>query len=231
MKYPIYKDFLSELDKCRESIKHGTFTASGEITRTATIGNHQIEIKLTAEYSPKILVDGDREGRREMRSLYSANKAEFNELLEKLKEATASVGSAIASILETLTSDQVPALVLERLKGNKIATDPAEATKDIASHQADTLADKLNNASSKMQLRIEAQSHGKEVLIVAGGGQGMFKWAEIQGTSEERGRFNNASIEDNLLFLKIFPELEEYVNGIINHLQEIQRLGWQMAQR
>ena len=230
MKYPIYKDFLSELEKCKESIKHGTFTASGEIIRTATIGNCQVEIKLRAERS-EILVDGGNLRRCEMRSLYSANKAEFNELLEKLKEATASVRSAIASILETLTSDQVPALVLERLKGNKIATDPAEATKDIASHQADTLADKLNSASSKMQLRIEAQSHGKEVLIVAGGGQGMFKWAEIQGTSEERGRFNNASIEDNLLFLKIFPELEEYVNGIINHLQEIQRLGWQMAQR
>lgn len=230
MKYPPYRDFLSELEKCQESIKHGTFTASGEITRTATIGNHQVEIKLYGAGRCEILVDGGNQRRREMRSLYSANKAEFNELLEKLKEATTSVGSAIASILETLTSDQVPALVLERLKGNKIATDPAEATKDIASHQADMLAEKIRTLPD-IQFRVEAKSHGEVVVIGIGGNQGTFEWSAIQGSSDERGRFNNCSIEDNLLFIKIFPELEEYVNGVVSHLQEIQRLGWQMAQR
>lgn len=229
MKYPRLKEFEQELKKCQERIKHGTFTVSNQITRAATIDGRQVEIRLEGRENahPVIIIDNQGwHSRAELRSFYSANKPEFCELLEQIKEAANNVGGAVGAILEALTSEQVPGLVLERLKGNKIETDPGQSTKDLALSKACELAPEENR--SELYFSLNASMYGRDLRI----DNETFSWGNIKGhRSNERMRGNNASVEDSLIFINRFSEFKEFVSTVQSHLQAITKLAREIAKK
>ena len=122
MKYMALKPWLKELDQCHDKVKDANFC---DIFRSITVDSHQLSISIRGPES-SITLDSNDIGwishiqptwKRDLTRLYNAHRQEFACLLDEIRMATDSVSEAVGKMLSAFTSDQVPDLVLRRMKG------------------------------------------------------------------------------------------------------------------
>ena len=138
MKYLALKPWLKELEKCHDKVRDASLC---DVIRSVTVDNHQVSITMRGEDS-NISLDGSvigsasggirRTWRTDFASLYNVHKEQFSILLEEIRAATDAVARAVGRMLDAFTSDQVPDLVLKRMKGEPIDSNPIGIIKMIA---------------------------------------------------------------------------------------------------
>ena len=137
MRYIALQQWLEELKSCHDKVKDTTFC---DVVRSVTVDSRMATVAMKGDQC-QITVDGhlfgsscgiSRSRKRDFTSLYNAHREQFSALLEEIRTATESVSKAVSSMLGAMTSDQVPELVMKRMRGEQVDSDPVAAIRAIA---------------------------------------------------------------------------------------------------
>ena len=103
-------------------------------TITVTIGKDKCEA----------LINGTSYWLKELRSLYTNHKEEFDAVLESITQSTEQVATATEIILATISDEAVPQAVLARMKGEQVSGEPADLIEEMTKKKLQNLYESIS---------------------------------------------------------------------------------------
>jgi len=221
-----FKEFRAEIDQCAKKVEHGTII---DIERVMTLENRKVEL-LIKPRSAVWFINGEKEqARQDLRVLYQRHKAEFKALLEDIKHTTDTVSSAVNTILEALTVDEVPGMVIDRLAGREVQTSEeliiGKAEKAMFSLLTTVKTLRPDPSTKKKFEKMEFhQAMGEKTLIVSLNFRDMaVEWGKcsVQQNFEYNPSASIPNAEEALQLLANISLIQEKVDKIVFGLKRL----------
>ena len=105
---------------------------------------------------------------RNLRSFYTHNKEEFNNLLDSITEQAKAIVEVTNTILESVTADSIPELVMDRMEGKHEAPDSPEMIRGLVTKRLGELWDIFDRKYVTEQFTIILDVAGKKLLVAQG---------------------------------------------------------------
>ena len=145
-----FTEWSTELIKLQERMKE---TALQDVEESLSVRGQYVGVILgrgrdplwngssTAE--PIVYLDGFGNQVSHLRPLYTKHKAEFDAMLESLTESVDTVMEATDKLMESMTLDQIPDAMIERMKGAQTSGEPKELVLASCRRKLETLEQTL----------------------------------------------------------------------------------------
>ncbi|MBE9512624.1 MAG: hypothetical protein IMY77_00980 [Chloroflexi bacterium] len=228
MRYMALKPWLKELEKCHDKVKDANFC---DIFRSITVDSHQLSISIQGPES-SITLDSNDIGwishiqptwRRDLNQLYNAHRQEFACLLDEIRMATDSVAEAVGKMLNVFTSDQVPDLVLRRMKGEQVDTTPVASLKMLAGEKLKELPPLLSGGTFE-SYEINLPVAGQTLELAYKHGKVSITWGQLSigdGYNSDFSIHLN-DLEQCLLLVRNFEAIKAKVIAFSDSLEGVQ---------
>lgn len=227
MRYLALKPWLKELDKCHDRVRDAAFC---DIFRSITVDSHQVSVSIQARES-NICLDSNAIGwtshiqptwRRKLTQLYNAHKQEFACLLDEMRMATDSVSEAVGKMLDALTSDSIPDLVLRRMKGEQVDTSPVASLKMLASEKLKELPPLLSESPFE-SYEIHLAVAGQPLELEYRHGKVSIAWGKLSISDSYRSDFSIRldDAEQCLLLVRKFEIIKAKVIAFCESLEAV----------
>ena len=125
-----FTEWLEELGGLQKKLTD--VHALSDVKETITLDGKVITINLGKEYNAEVSDFAYPIQPRQLRSLYTNNKDDFDALLESLKQGTEAVVEATDTILSAISEEAVPGAVIARMKGEQVSGDSPDLVKEMA---------------------------------------------------------------------------------------------------
>jgi hypothetical protein len=195
-----------------------------EISETMNVNDHSYTITLAKQLTCEI--DGTDLPIRLLRTEYTNAKEEFDDLLEAITKTADTVAHATATIMDAMTENQIPGLVMRRLKGEHIEANGVEMVKESAQKVANAICVLIRErtAWAFQDFSIELKSVAdRDLTVRLMSGSASFSWGKDIPISYD-------NIPEDLFFIANAKLIEERVcefgkaleplRGIINTYRE-----------
>ena len=227
MKYMALKPWLKELGKCHDRVKDANFC---DIFRSITVDSHQLSISIRGPES-SITIDSNDIGwishiqpnwKRDLTQLYNAHRQEFACLLDEIRMATDSVSEAVGKMLSAFTSDQVPDLVLRRMKGEQVDTTPVASLKMLAGEKLKELPPLLSGGAFE-GYEIHLAVAGQTLELEYKHGKVSITWGQLSISNSYQPDFSTCldDAEQCLLLVKNFEIIKAKVTAFSDSLEAV----------
>jgi len=213
MKYPSFKQWEKELTDCQTKLKDSIIL----VTKSVTIANCSYVFTIGKGTLRIAEEDGGSVWVREIRPIYNHHKAEFNDFLNnEIKPATEKVYSATNEILNVITSDKIPEVLLKRMLGEDVETDGATMVRELTTENLKKLVSAMGKLPENLR-NIEVELKTGEALQLSWGGRhGYIMWGDIAIRSNDFATVLNIEhcLKFNSNFELIKKRLIEFCNAV-----------------
>ena len=220
-----FSEWLKKLEEQHRKVSRLSLV---DITETVTASNKVISITLGKELL--VEVNGETTGSRFLRALYTNNKDEFTSLLESLTKRADEVSEAIDNLLEVITEEAIPEVVVARMKGEKVSGDPVEILESMCKKRFEQLRSILEKGTGNFaSYQIGLRPVGIHLIHLAFDGASVnVGWGDLAIRRTILGAHSSswtANKEQCLQFIGNFETIKERIEEFVKHLKEIRKLA------
>lgn len=188
-----------------------------EISEVMFLDGSSIVVSIGKKYCAEI--DSKEFGVRNLRGFYTAHKDEFGNLLESITEQTNVVAEVTNTLLEAVTADSMPEIIMDRLQG-KQEQDSVEMVRELTGKRLLELWHIWDRRYVTNQFVIELGVAGKDLQLNQNGYIG---WGKL--VTYGKAPPNVDDVEECLFFLSQFDIIKAKVEQVADALM---RLGKQL---
>ncbi len=159
----------------------------------------------------------------ELSPIYTKHKQEMDDLLDSLTDQVESILSNGGSILDGITADEVPEIVLKRMMGEQDNADPHEMIKAKCEKLLNDLDKNVIGSRLKFcDIQIELSPVGDNTLSLWFGNKRQITW---EGLSFLNGAMiGGDDIGVCLKFMQFYPEIKAKIKEFLAAMEPIRRL-------
>lgn len=159
---------------------------------------------------------------RNLSPIYTKHKQEMDDLLDSLTDQVECILSNGGAILDGITADKVPEIVLKRMMGEQVSADPhemikAKCEKLLNDLDKNVIGSRLNFIQD---IRISLRVNNAD-LFLSFGPHRQIIW---KNTSILRGIVTTGSTGDCLKFMQFYPEIKAKIKEFLTAMEPIRRL-------
>ena len=157
-------------------------------------------------------------------SIYTKHKQEMDDLLDSLTDQVESILSNGGAILDGITADEVPEIVLKRMMGEQVSADPHEMIKAKCEKLLNDLDKNVIGSRLKFtrDIQIELSPVGDNTLSLWFGNRRQITW---EGLSFLNGAMTGGDdIGVCLKFMQFYPEIKAKIKEFLNTMEPVRRL-------
>lgn len=209
-----FSEWVNKLD---EQHKKVSGIPLAEIAEAMSVDGSSIVVSVGKKYGVEI--DGNSPNIRYLRPFYTNHKDEFANLLESITEQVRVVAEATDVIMEAVTYDSVPELVMDRIEGKQEAQDSAEMLQGLATKRLRELWAIFDReyVTSAFQLEFENIA-GKKLMITQGSS---ISWDTL--TVLANSRTGTLKPEECLYFLANYETIKAKVEQVRDALLKFEK--------
>lgn len=206
-----FSEWRGKLQKEHERISSVPLS---EVSEVMCLDSSSIVVSIGKKYCAEI--NGVEYGIGNLREFYTHHKDEFANLLESITEQSKGIAVVTETLLEAVTADSMPELIMDRLQGGG-AQDPVDMVKELAKKRLNELWKIWNRQYPSDNFRIELEVAGKTLGLCQGD---YVIWGNIIVRRNMVSRTDN--VEECLFFVSQYDEIKAKVKQVS---AELMRLG------